>query len=170
MAKPEKEALVKEIAEKIKSPEAVFLADYQGLTVQEISELRRKLRENKVSLKVVKNTLLNLAFKESNRAELSFLKEYLKGPTAILWSDDPVKLAKILNEFTQEHNQLEVKAGIAGKDFINKEKIKLLALLPSKEELISKLLSLLISPVRRLVWSLNSPSTQLVRVLSAIKK
>lgn len=170
MAKPEKVALVKEIAEKIKTPEAVFLADYQGLTVHEISELRRKLRENGVFFKVVKNTLLSLAFKESNRAELSLLREYLTGPTAILWSDDPVKVAKVLNEFSQEHNQLEVKAGLAGKDFIDKEKAKLMASLPSKEELISKLLSLLISPVRRLIWSFSSPSTQLVRVLSAIKK
>lgn len=170
MAKPEKEALVKEMAEKIQSPEAVFLADYQGLTVQEISELRRKLRENQVSFKVVKNTLLSLAFKESKRDELSFLQEYLTGPTAILWSDDPVKVAKILSEFSKEHNQLQIKAGLAGKEFIGKEKIKLLASLPTKEELISKLLSLLLSPARKLVWALNSPSTQLVRVLSAIKK
>ncbi len=170
MAKPEKEALVKEIAEKVKLPEAVFLVDYQGLTVHEINELRKKLRENSVFFKVVKNTLLKLAFKESNRVELSFLEEYLRGPNAILLSDDPVKAAKILSEFAREHDQLEFKAGLAGKDFVDKEKIKQLALLPSKEELISKLLSLLVSPARKLMWALNMPSTQLVRVLSAIKK
>jgi len=170
LARPEKEALVKELAEKVKSEDSIFLADYQGLTVQEINELRRKLRESGVSFKVVKNTLLNLAFKKSEREELSHLRDYLRGPTAILWSADPVKAAKILNEFAREHNQLKIKAGLAGKDFLSEEKTKLLASLPSKEELISKLLGSLLSPARRLVWVLSSPSTRLVSVLDAIKK
>lgn len=170
MARPEKEALVRDLAEKLKLQEAIFLADYQGLTVQEINELRGKLRENGISFKVVKNTLLGLAFRKSKREELTFLEEYLKGPTAVLWSEDPVKVAKVLIEFAREHNQLEIKAGLAGQEFISKERAKLMALLPPKEELVSKLLGSLLSPVRKLAWVLSSPSAQLVSVLDAIKK
>ena len=107
MARPEKEALVQEIAEKLSSSKSVVVTDYKGLDVAKITELRKKLREAGVEYKVIKNTLARIAAK---KAEMEDLNELFVGPTAIAFGlEDAVAPAKILVDFAKEHDELEIR-------------------------------------------------------------
>ena len=110
MARPEKVAVVNEVYEKLTKAQSVVLVDFRGLTVQEATELRKKLREAGVELKVTKNTLTRLA---AEKADLKDLHAYLEGPTALAFGyEDPVSPAKILSDFAKDHKKLELKGGV----------------------------------------------------------
>ena len=150
-----KEAKVAEIKEKLEKSKAVVLSKYQGLTVEEDTTLRKNLREAGVEYKVYKNTLVTLAAKELG---LEGIVEYLEGPVSIAFSyDDVTAGARILNDFTKDHKNLELKAGIVEGEIYDEAKIKQLATIPSKEVLIAKLLG-----------SIKSPISSFARVISAI--
>lgn len=151
-----KEAKVSEIKEKLEKAQAVILADYQGLTVEEDTQLRKTLRESGIEYKVYKNSLVTLAAKELG---LNGLDVYLEGPVSIAFGyDDATSAARILNDFAKDHKKLELKAGVVEGEVYDTEKVVQLASIPSKEVLIAKLLG-----------SIKAPLSNLAYLLSAIK-
>jgi large subunit ribosomal protein L10 len=150
-----KEVKVAEIKEKLEKAQAVVLTKYQGLTVEEDTQLRKNLREAGVEYRVYKNTLTTLAAKELG---LDGIVEFLEGPVSIAFGyDDVTAPARILNDFAKDHKALELKAGVVDGELYDSEQIKQLATIPSKEVLIAKLLG-----------SIKSPISSFARVISAI--
>jgi len=165
--KQSKEDLVAEFAEKLKVAKAAFLADYRGLSVDQANDLRNKLREVGVEYRVVKNTLLRLAAKDTASA---CLDEYLIGPTAIaLVTADPVAPAKALVEFAKKNNIFELKAGMLDGKLLVVADIQALAELPSREELLAKMLGSMSAPATNFVGVLAAVPRTFVQVLAAIK-
>jgi len=150
----EKARLVQEIAGKLKESVSTIVTDYRGLTVAEVTELRKQLREAGIDFKVYKNTLTRRATAE---AGLSELDAYLTGPTAIAFSkNDVVAPAKILSEFAKSHEALEIKAGVIEGKLVQYEQIKAIADLPSREGLLSMLLSVLQAPIRNFALAVKA--------------
>ena len=149
-----KEAKVAEIKEKLEKAQAVILADYQGLTVEEDTQLRKNLREAGIEYKVYKNTLVILAAKELG---IEGMDAFLEGPTSIAFGyDDVTAPARILNDFANDHKKLELKAGVVNKELYDKDKIVQLASIPSKEVLIAKLLGSIKAPLSNLAYLINA--------------
>lgn len=149
-----KEAKVAEIKEKLEKAQAVVISDYQGLTVEEDTQLRKNLRESGIEYKVYKNTLVTLAAKELG---IEGLDAFLEGPTAVAFSyDDVTAPARILNSFATEHKKLELKAGYIDGVVYDKDKIIQLASIPSKEVLIAKLLGSIKAPLSNLAYLINA--------------
>lgn len=156
MAKVElKQPIVQAIADDIKDAQSVVLVDYRGLTVAQDTELRKQLREAGVIYKVCKNTMMKRAFEGT---EFAGLEEYLEGPSALVVSkDDATAPARIICKFAKTAEALEVKAGVVEGNVYDEAGINELSKVPSREELLSKLLG-----------SLQSPITNLARVLNQI--
>lgn len=165
--RPEKVKVVEEIKEKLERSKSIVLSDYMGLNVEEITALRRDLRDNDVEYKVYKNTLAVRAFHE---LDIEGLDESLKGPTAFAISyDDPVAPARVLVKFAKDNEKLSVKAGMVEGNLVGLEEIKSLAMLPSREELLAMLLRTMNGPATGFVNVLAGNIRNLVGVLSAIK-
>jgi large subunit ribosomal protein L10 len=156
MAKVElKQPVIAEISENIKDAASVVVVDYRGLTVAEDTELRKQLREAGVVYKVYKNTMMNFAFKDTDFEQL---KDVLEGPSAIAISkEDATAAARILAKFAKTAPKLEIKAGVVEGTLYDAKGMQAIANVPSREELLSKLLG-----------SLQSPITNLARVLNQI--
>ena len=146
MAKVElKKPVVEEISEKIKNAQAVVLVDHRGLTVAQDTELRKKLREEGVSYKVYKNTMMNFAFQGTDFEQL---KDLLNGPSAMAVSEtDPAAPARVLYEFAKKAKALEIKGGVVEGKFYDAEAMTDIAQIPSREVLLSRLLGSMQSPV-----------------------
>jgi large subunit ribosomal protein L10 len=150
----EKQQVVSDITSKLQGSICTVVTDYRGLNVSQVTELRSKLREAGVEFKVLKNTLTRLATSQSNLTELD---QYLTGPTAIAFStEDVVAPAKILSEFAKKNQALEIKAGIVEGQVVDVSRIKQLADLPSREGLLSMLLSVLQAPVRNFALAVKA--------------
>jgi large subunit ribosomal protein L10 len=163
----EKNSTVEALHEDFKSLTTTVLLDYKGLNVEKISELRNRLREEKVELKVVKNTLSKIA---AQKTDLEKLETYFIGPTAITISkDDPVAGIKTLADFIKENPKLEYKAALVEGSFIDKSQIPALAELPSREVLLGRFLGTLQAPVSAFVRVLAGNITGLLNVLNGIK-
>lgn len=160
-----KKQVVNELNEKIKGAKSVVLADYRGLTVEQDTDLRNALRKAGIEYKVVKNTLTKLAMEQNGLAEIS---PFLNGPTALALSNDPVAPAKVLSEYAKKYDKLELKVGVVEGKIVDKDAIKALAELPSKEVLIAKVLGGLQSPIYGLVNVLNANIRGLVVALNAV--
>lgn len=163
---------VAELVTKLDKVQAIFIADYAGLTVKEQVELRDKVRAAGGSVTVAKNSLLKIAMTDKGYDFASIEKE-LTGPNlTMLAENDAVAPLKAMVEFakTNEKNLPKVKAGILGKEVLSMEKVMQLAALPSKNELIAKLLGTLSNPARNMVGILVAPMRSLVYALSAINK
>ena len=156
MAKVElKQPIVQEIAEYIDGAQSVVVVDYRGLTVAEDTQLRKELREADITYKVYKNTLMNIAFKGTNCESLA---PVLEGPSAVTSSKtDATAPARILAKFAKTAPALEIKAGIVEGDFYDAEGMKAISAIPSREELLSKFLG-----------SIQSPITNFARVINQI--
>ncbi|MEJ9210777.1 50S ribosomal protein L10 [Bacillus smithii] len=153
-----KKQIVEEITEKFKNSVSTIVVDYRGLNVAEITELRKKLREAGVEFKVYKNTLTRRA---AEAAELAEINDVLTGPNAIAFSnDDVVAPAKILNNFAKENEALEIKVGVIEGKVVSLEEIKALAELPSREGLLSMLLSVLQAPIRNFALAAKAVAEQ----------
>jgi large subunit ribosomal protein L10 len=132
-----------------------------------MTELRDKLRDAGVDYKVVKNTLAKIA---ANNSDLSEINDFFRGPTAIAFGiEDVVSPAKILDEFAEDHEVLEIKGGYLNGQVISKEKVESLAKIPSREELLAKAFSSMKAPISGLVNVLSGNMRNLVSVLSQIK-
>ncbi|MDR6555325.1 50S ribosomal protein L10 [Paenibacillus qinlingensis] len=150
----EKELAVAEVTEKFKASASTIIADYRGLNVAQVTQLRKSLREAGIEFVVLKNSLARRA---SANAELSALDEYLTGPTAIAFSkDDLVAPAKILTEFAKKNDKLSVKGGVVEGRVVGYDQIKALAELPSRDGLLSMLLSVLQAPVRNFALAVKA--------------
>jgi len=164
----EKEAVVSEIQKKFEMAKTVVLADYRGLNVEEVTELRKKMREAGIDYKVFKNTMTSRAAKAAN---IEGLDDYLSGPTALAFSNqDYVVPAKILADFAKDHKKLELKAGVLDGKVIDLESVKNLANLPSREVLLGKLAGLFQAPVRGLVTVLSGPLRNFAYAVEAVRK
>lgn len=164
----EKKQLVDQLALKIKEAKAIVLADYRGLTVDQDTQMREAFRKEGLEYKVYKNTLTSLAAKQNDLEELT---PYLVGPTAIAFSyTDPIAPAKMVSEFAKKFDKLELKAGVVEGKVIDVNTVKELANLPSKEELIAKMLGSLNAPITGFVNVLNGNLRGLVVALDAIKE
>ncbi len=154
MAKVElKQPIVDEISANIKDAQSVVLVDYRGLTVEQDTRLRKQLREEGITYKVYKNTMMNFAFKGT---DCEALAPHLEGPSAIAISKtDATAPARILCKFAKEADKLEVKAGIVEGSVYDAAGIAEIAKIPSREELLSRLLGSMQSPVANLARVLN---------------
>ena len=148
MPRPEKVQAVAEIKERIEGSQAVFLAEYAGLSVKEQQELRRSLRANEAEFKVVKMTLARLA---ADDLDLDSLDELLLGPTGLAFADgDPVGAAKALKDFSKDHDVFVIKGGLLGEDFLSPERISELADIEPREVLLAKLAGAMKAPLTNL--------------------
>lgn len=163
----EKKNIVDQLHDNLSRSTTVILSDYKGLDVSTINDLRRKLRESDVEFKVVKNTLLGIA---SQDTDVFLIKDYFKGPNAIALSfDDPVAPAKILSEFAEKHDKLEIKVGVMNGKVLDLSAIKALSSLPSREVLLTQVLSAMNGLPTAFVRALNNVPGRLLNVLQAIK-
>lgn len=154
----EKQQLVGEITTRLQNSVCTVVTDYRGLNVAQVTDLRKKLREAGVEYKVLKNTLTRIATKESN---LTDLDQYLVGPTAIAFSEtDAIAPAKVLADFAKKNQALEIKGGVVEGQVVDYARIKQLADLPSREGLLSMLLSVLQAPMRNFALAVKAVSEQ----------
>lgn len=145
---------VDEISEQLKSSVSTVFVDYRGLTVAEVTELRKQLREVGVQYKVYKNTMLRRA---AEKAGIEGLDEYLAGPTAVAFTtEDVVAPAKVIAGFAKEHEALEIKTGVMEGSVISAEQVKTVGSLPSHEGLVSMLLSVLQAPMRNFAYAVKA--------------
>ena len=154
MAKVElKKPIVDEISANIKDAQSVVLVDYRGLTVDEDTKLRKELRENNITYKVYKNTFMNFAFKGT---DFEGLAPYLEGPSAIAIStEDATAPARVLAKFAKTAQALEIKGGVVEGTVYDAKGIEQIAKVPSREELLSKMLGSLKSPISNFARVLN---------------
>lgn len=150
----QKQQHVEVISEQLKNSVSTVLVDYRGLTVSEVTELRKQLRDAGIEFKVYKNTMVRRA---TDSVGLSELNEFLVGPSAIAFSnEDVIAPAKIINEFAEKHEALEIKAGVIEGSFVSVEDVKSIASLPSRDGLLSMLLSVLQAPVRNFAYAVKA--------------
>jgi len=163
-----KQQLINELHEKLKNAKAVFLADFRGMSVSQATSLRNDLRKADVEYRVVKNTLLEMASKGTDKESLS---PHYAGPTAIAFSyDDPVAAAKVLTKAAKEQQAtFKLKAAVLTGKPITVSDIQALADLPSREVLIAKLLGTMNAPMANFVGTLAAVPGSFVRVLEAIR-
>ena len=167
MDKAGKEQIVSSVTERYKQAAAVFLTEYRGLKVSEITQVRRELNKVDASLQVIKNRLTKRALSGEDLPEL---EELLKGPTALAFAgSDPVGTAKVLTKYAEEFEALKIRAGVMRGELIGPKQIEALSKLPSREEMYAKLLATLMAPITNVVRALNGVPTKVVRVLGAIK-
>ncbi len=162
----EKKAVVAEVSEKLSGAQAAMLAEYRGLSVAQMTTLRRKAHDSQVYLRVVKNTLARRAVEGTS---FECLKDQMSGPLAFAVSGDPVAVAKILSEFAKENDALKIKAGAMSGKLMSLDQIQALAVLPGREQLLAQLLGTMQAPVQKFVQTLNEVPAKFVRALAAVR-
>ena len=164
--KPEKAASVHELHDKFARAVSAVLADFRGLTVQELTDLRQQLREASLELAVVKNTLARRAVQQNTCEKLS---PYLKGPTSITFSyRDAVAAAKVLSAYVRKQPKLVVRAGLFEGQIVPSEKISEIADLPPRDVLLAQAFASMQGPLTGLTWTLQGVLTTIVGTLQAI--
>ena len=154
MPTPQKESVLKDTQQRIADVRGIYLADFSGMTVESLSLLRKRCREQGVQFRVIKNTLLKRAFNERGIKELD---EHLVGPTGLVFSqDNEMAPAKILSDFAKEFEKPRVKAAVVDGRLYDKKAIAQLALLPSREVLLSQVLGTLIAPMTTFLGAINA--------------
>ena len=170
MPTPQKEETVAEVADTLRNSQAAILADYRGLTVSQISDLRKKLRDADTQFAVVKNTLFRRA-SEGVIESSSELDATLNGPTAIAFAmKDPVATAKVLTDYIRDNRNtpLTLKGGLIGGKFYTPDQVNALSKVPPREVLIAQMLGSLQSPITGLVGTLGGIVSNFVFTLQAI--
>ncbi len=169
MTREKKAQILELIAEKLQEYPTVYLTDFTGLSVAEITQLRRRFREAGVEFKVVKNTLLRLAMERVNR-DGEELEAYLQGPTAIALTADPAQPARIIKTFWKDigENKPLVKVALIEDAIYPGEEIDTLASLKSRDELIGDIIGLLLSPIANVVGALQAPGATLAGALQTL--
>lgn len=164
ITRTQKEELVAKITEDIKNSKAIIFSDYRGLSVEEMTELRKNLREKGISLKVMKQTLFEIAAKNAG-AEID-LTQIKNHPVAIAFGTDEVEPAKAIYEYTKKNEKLEMIGGAINGKVATLEDIKALALMPSREEMYGRIVGSLASPLRGIASVLQGNLRGLVSVLA----
>lgn len=157
---------IEELRESFSAAQDFIFTDYRGLTVEQITNLRKQLRVKNVEYTVVKNNFAKLAFEQMKTPDVS---EYLVGPTAVaITPQDPNEVAKIFYNFLKEYPALQVKGALIDGTIYNAAKVEAFSKLPGKNELISMLMSVMNGPARNLAAALNDVPSRLVRTIKAI--
>ena len=159
-----KEKLVTELQETLNAANLVVVTQQNGLSVAEVSDLRRKMRAAGAGFKVAKNRLATLALKGTKHEGLG---DYLKGPTAIAYSADPIAAAKVAVLYAKTNDKLKIVGGSMGTQTLNAAAVTALATLPSLDELRARLVGMLQTPATRLAVVTGAPAGQLARVFGA---
>jgi large subunit ribosomal protein L10 len=168
LGRADREIQVQELRDIFSGIEMAVLTDYRGLTVEEISDLRTKLRDAQARFRVVKNTL---SIRAADGTPLEAVKSYFTGPVAILYTaGDPVGPAKALVDFIKGNDKLEVKVGILAGSTIDTADIKRLADMPSMEAMIAQALATMNAPASNFVRTLNEIPSSFVRVMGSIQR
>jgi large subunit ribosomal protein L10 len=162
----QKQAMVSEVAAKLTGAQAVIVAEYRGLDVGRFTQLRAKARKSGLYLRVLKNTLARRAVKGTPFEKLS---DQMVGPLMYGIALDPVAGAKVLSEFAKDNEQLVIKGGSLPNSLMSAKDVKALALLPSRDELLAKLMGTMQAPVTKLVRTMNEVPTKFVRALAAVR-
>ena len=161
----EKQAVVQEVAAQVATAKAIVLAEYRGLEVGSMTELRRRARRSGVYLRVLKNTLARRAVKDTPFAKLA---ESMTGPLVYGISSDPVATAKVMNEFAKGNEKFVIRAGAMPNAVISAREVAALASMPSREELVARLMGTMQAPIAQFVRTLNEVPSKFVRALAAV--
>lgn len=162
----EKKAVVAEVSAKVAEAASIIVAEYRGLEVGNITTLRAQARKEGVYLRVLKNTLVRRAV---DGTPFEGLKGQMVGPLIYGISKDPVAAAKVLNEFAKSNDKLVIKGGAMANYVMDAPAVRALATMPSREELLSKLLGTMQAPIAQFVRTLNEVPTKFVRGLAAVR-
>ncbi len=162
----EKKAVVAEVSAQVAAAQTVVVAEYRGITVENMTLLRAKARKEGVYLRVLKNTLVRRAIADTPFAGIS---DQLVGPLAYGISRDPVAAAKVMHEFAKSNEKFVVKAGAMPNFVMSAKDVGNLASMPSREELLAKLLGTMQAPIAQFVRTLNEVPTKFVRGLAAVR-
>jgi len=167
MLRTEKEKTVQELVEKFQKAQGVYIADYMGLDVESITDLRRKLRSADVEFFVVKNTLAKLAAEQAGIPEL---QDSFVGPTSLaLGYDDPIEPARVLASFAKKHQRPQVRSGLLEGQLLSTEQVAEVAALPSRDELLAKVAMLVQSPLTGFVYRCHGLLQKFVATLDAYR-
>jgi large subunit ribosomal protein L10 len=158
MNKEAKKIYVEEMKKNFSSYESVMIAQYQGLNVTELDELRKELREKGIIFKITKNRITKIAIKET---PVKDLEKYFTGPTAAAISSDPISTAKILTKFAKSHDKLKIVAGFMDGKVLDQKEVAIIATLPSLEEARAKIVGILATPAQKLVSILLAPASKI---------
>ena len=164
MDRAEKKEFVAELNGVFSKTAVVVVAHYSGLTVAQLENLRKQIRNAGASVQVAKNRLAKIALEGTDVASIASL---MKGPTLIAYSDDPVAAPKVAVAFAKDHDKLVILGGAMGKTALNPDGVKSLATMPSLDELRAKLLGLLNAPATKLAQLSTAPAAKLARVFGA---
>ncbi len=167
MATPKKAADIAEIKERLEANDIAIATQYIGITVAEVTELRKQLREAGVEFKVYKNTLARRALRELDIEEAA---DCMEGPTAWAFSNDVVAPAKVLKDFAKKVNVVSMVGGVLDGKPVDAAQLNALASLPSREQLIAQVVGTIAAPLRNLVGTLNAVPRNLVSVLDQVQK
>jgi len=162
----EKKAVVAEVSEQVSKAQAIVFAEYRGLQVGEMTTLRAQARKSGVYLRVLKNTLVRRAV---DGTPFSGLAEQMVGPLVFGIAADPVAAAKVMSDFAKANDKFVIKAGAMPNQVMDVSSIKALASMPSREELLAKLLGTMQAPIAQFVRTLNEVPTKFVRGLAAVR-
>ena len=162
----EKKAFVEEIAAQVALAKGIVLAEYRGLEVGNMTELRRKARGSGVYLRVLKNTLARRAVKDTPFEKLA---DQMVGPLVYGISSDPVASAKVLSEFAKSNDKFVIKAGAMPNAVISAKEVQALANMPSREQLLATLMGTMQAPVAKFVQTLNEVPARFVRTVAAVR-
>ncbi len=163
----DKKAIVESVAVTAGAAQSALAAEYSGLTVDEMTELRVKAREAGVSVRVVKNTLARRAMSDT---EFSMMADALTGPLVLAFSmEDPSSAARVLTDFAKEHKKLVIRVVALPGQLLRPEDAQSLAKMPTKDEAISMLMSVMQAPTQKLVQTLNEVPGKLVRTVAAVR-
>ena len=163
----DKQQIVSEVNQAASSALSAVLADYRGVTVEDMTALRKNARANKVYLRVVRNTLLKRAVADT---EFECIQEVLVGPTILAFSqEDPGAAARVLKDFSKENDDFEIKALSVGGQLMDASQIDVLAKLPTLDQARSMLMSVMLAPVTKLARTMNEVPSKLTRAVAAVR-
>lgn len=164
----EKATTVAEVHERLKAAKVAIVTEYRGLTVAQMTRLRREIRQAAGEYRVIKNTVARRALKDTSYGVLDRL---LDGPNGWVFGyEDPVAVSKTLMKFVEENEKLAIKGGLLEGEFMDRAKVKVLAQMPSRPELQAKLLALMQAPAVQLLRLIQEPVSRMVRLLEAVRK
>jgi large subunit ribosomal protein L10 len=163
-----KKAVVAEVAELARNAHSVVAAEYRGLTVAEMTALRVQARAAAVHVRVVRNTLARRALQDT---EYECMSDRLIGPLVLAFSEnEPASAARVMRDFAKDNDKLDIKLGAFGGQLIEADQLDVLASLPTRDEALSMLLSVLLAPASKLVRTLAEPHARVVRTLAAVRE
>ncbi|AOB33245.1 MULTISPECIES: 50S ribosomal protein L10 [Bordetella] len=162
----EKAVVIEEVSAQVAKAQSIVIAEYRGLDVASVTVLRKTARQSGVYLRVLKNTLARRAV---NGTAFESLSKQLTGPLIYGISADPVAPAKVLSDFAKSNDKLVIKGGSLPNNLLNQEGVKALATLPSRDELLSKLMGTMQAPIAQFARTLNEVPTKFARGLAAVR-